>query len=324
MLVDGPLEQLRDYKPIRDEPEDFDQFWAEALAEARGAHWEPHYELVDSGLSTVEVYDATFAGFDGQPVKAWFLLPAHIEGPLPCVVSYIGYNGGRGLPHEWLTWSAAGYAHLIMDSRGQGSAGSLVGDTPDPDEIGTPHTAGMMTKGILDPLSYYYRRLFTDAVRAVDTVRAHPRVDPELVAITGNSQGGGITIAVAGLTEGLVAAMPNVPFLCHYRRAIDITDAMPYGELVTYMRTHRTHADQVFRTLSYFDGVNFATRGTAPALFSVALRDAICPPSTVYAAYNHYASGEKDILVYPYNGHEGGAAFQEAAQIRFLNTLVRS
>jgi cephalosporin-C deacetylase len=323
MLVDWPLEELRTYRPERAEPDDFDQFWAEAIGRAREEQWAPHFELVDAGLSTVEVYDATFAGFDGQPVKGWFVLPAHLDGPLPCVVTYLGYNNGRGLPHEWLTWSAAGYAHLVMDSRGQGSMGWLVGDTPDPDEVGTPHASGMMTKGILDPLGYYYRRLFTDAVRAVDTVRAHPRVDAERVAITGNSQGGGITIAVAGLTEGLVAAMPNVPFLCHYRRATEITDAMPYGEIVTYLKTHRTHVEQVFQTLSYFDGVNFAPRGTAPALFSVALMDAICPPSTVFAAYNHYGSAEKDILVYPFNGHEGGAGFQEAAQIRFLNTLMR-
>ena len=69
---------------------------------------------------------------------------------------------------------------------------------------------------------------------------------------------------------------------------------------------------------AYFDGVNFATRITAPALFSVALMDAVCPPSTVYAAYNHCASPDKDIVVWPYNGHEGGLAFQKREQLRWL------
>ena len=36
----------------------------------------------------------------------------------------------------------------------------------------------------------------------------------------------------------------------------------------------------------------------APALFSVALRDAICPPSTVFAAYHHYGAEDKDIRVW--------------------------
>jgi cephalosporin-C deacetylase len=317
MLVDWPLEQLRDYLPERDEPTDFDEFWAGTLGEARAAASPPEFTAYDSGLSTVQVYDVTFSGFAGQPIRGWFLVPRDTNEPLPCVVEYIGYGGGRGLPHERLDFSAAGYAHLVMDTRGQGSAGSQVGDTPDPDPSGTPQTPGFMTRGVTDPSHYYYRRLFTDAVRAVETAREHPLVDAARVAVAGGSQGGGITLAVAGLADGLAAAMPDVPFLCHYRRATEITDAYPYAELVSYCKTHRDEVEQVFATLRYFDGVNFAARATAPTLFSVALMDAICPPSTVYAAYNHYA-GEKDITIWPYNGHEGGAAFQRGAQLRFL------
>ena len=45
--------------------------------------------------------------------------------------------------------------------------------------------------------------------------------------------------------------------------------------------------------------------------------DEVCPPSTVYAAYNRYA-GPKRITVWPYNGHEGGGPFQVREQIAFL------
>jgi cephalosporin-C deacetylase len=45
--------------------------------------------------------------------------------------------------------------------------------------------------------------------------------------------------------------------------------------------------------------------------------DGTCPPSTVFAAYNHYA-GPKDITVYPFSDHEGGAVHQTAAQLRRL------
>ena len=320
MLVDWPLERLREYRPERDEPADFDEFWARTLREARSTAAAPQFTPYDAGLVTVDVLDVTFSGFAGQPVCGWFLLPRGADRPLPCVVEYIGYGGGRGLAHEWLHWSAAGYAHFVMDTRGQGSNGSLSGDTPDPDPSGTPQTPGFMTRGVTDPSSYYYRRVFTDAVRAVDTVREHPAVDPDRVVVAGGSQGGGITIAVAGLAEGLAGALPDVPFLCHYRRATEITDKFPYGELVSYCKTHRNHVDQVFSTLSYFDGVNFAARAGAPALFSVALMDDVCPPSTVFAAYNHYA-GEKDISIWPYNGHEGGAGFNRATQIRHLAKL---
>jgi cephalosporin-C deacetylase len=318
MLADWPLEKLRDYRPTRDEPADFDDFWAVTLREAADAAAPARFDRYDAGLATVEVYDVTFTGYAGQPVRGWFLLPRETTGPLPCVVEYIGYGSGRGLPHDWLFWSAAGYAHLVMDTRGQGGQGSLTGDTADQDATGAPQANGFLTRGIGDPRGYYYRRLFTDAVRAVETAREHPRIDPDRVLVAGVSQGGGISLAVAGLVDGLAAVLPDVPFLCHYRRATEITDALPYGELVSYLKTRRGEVDRVFGTLGYFDGVNFATRINAPALFSVALMDAVCPCSTVFAAYNHCASPDKDIVVWPYNGHEGGAAFQRREQLRWL------
>ena len=79
--------------------------------------------------------------------------------------------------------------------------------------------------------------------------------------------------------------------------------------------------DQVFTTLSYFDAVNFAKRAKAPALFSVALRDLTCPPSTVYAAFNHYAA-EKEMVVYEFNDHEGGLSHQKLAQITWLDNKL--
>ena len=78
--------------------------------------------------------------------------------------------------------------------------------------------------------------------------------------------------------------------------------------------------ETVFNTLSYFDGVNLSARAQAKTLFSVALMDQVCPPSTVFAAYNHWA-GAKDIKVYPYNGHEGGQSFHTLEKVKFLKSL---
>ncbi|GAA3103297.1 hypothetical protein GCM10017687_13240 [Streptomyces echinatus] len=76
------------------------------------------------------------------------------------------------------------------------------------------------------------------------------------------------------------------------------------------------------RTLSYFDGVHFAARGRAPALFSAALEDETCPPSTVFAAFNAWAHEHKAIEVYDFNDHEGGGPFQEALKLRWLRSYV--
>jgi cephalosporin-C deacetylase len=204
-----------------------------------------------------------------------------------------------------------------MDTRGQGSAWSK-GDTPDIEPQGSnPQFPGFMTRGVLDPRTYYYRRVFADAVRAVEAAQAHPAVATTHIAVTGGSQGGGIALAVAGLSAAVKVAMPDVPFLCHYRRATEIQATHPYEEIARFCQTHRDKVDTVFHTLSYFDGVNFAARAKARALFSVALMDEICPPSTVFAAYNHY-SGPKDIRIWQYNHHEGGGGYQTVEKLKFL------
>ncbi|WP_173922567.1 acetylxylan esterase [Agromyces sp. Marseille-P2726] len=308
---DLPLEELRVYRPEVAEPDDFDAFWAETLAESRALAGSPSFARVESPLSAVEVYDVSFSGFGGDTVVGWFIVPAGSDGPFPAVVEYQGYGGGRGLPHEHLAWAASGFAYFVMDTRGQGSSWGTGGSTPDPHGVGAS-APGFMTRGIESPGSYYYRRVFTDAVLAIEAVRSFEGIDGDRIAVSGTSQGGGIAIAAAALSEGVVAAMPNVPFLCHFERAVGMTDRLPYHEIVRYLSVHRDAAPRVFQTLAYFDGVNFAKRATVPALFSVGLLDPVCPPSTVFAARNHWdasgRAGTPHIVEYAFNEHEGGAA----------------
>jgi cephalosporin-C deacetylase len=316
-LTDAPLDELVVYRPDVQAPPDFDAFWERTLAEARATGGPVKAEQVTDRhlLRTVEVADVRFPGFGGDPVAAWLLRPRDSDGPLPVVVSYLGYSCGRGLPTDHLLWSAAGYAQLVVDSRGQGH------DTPDRVAGGgTQWAKGFMTRGIDSPDDYYYRRLVTDCVRAVDAVEHLPGLDPRRVVVAGGSQGGGLTIAVAGLARDRVAAaLPDVPFLCHFRRAAEMAGEGPYVEIAEYLRWHSRHrVEPAFTTLSYFDGVCFAQRATAPALFSVGLMDPICPPSTVYAAFNHYAAEDRTMTVWPFADHGGGYGSNPVAQLEWL------
>lgn len=143
MLFDMPLDRLRDYRPEPEEPADFDAFWEKTLTESARHGLDAEFVPYDAGFATVDVFDVTFRGWGGQPVKAWLMLPRDRPGPLPAVVQYIGYNGGRGIPYSWLTWSALGYAHLVMDNRGQGGGGKNTADTVDigPDGNGSSSPA---------------------------------------------------------------------------------------------------------------------------------------------------------------------------------------
>jgi cephalosporin-C deacetylase len=315
---DLPLAELHRYRSDVIAPSDLDTFWKATFVEAAEHDLDPVFTPTPSGLVAIETHDVSFRGFGGDPIRGWLHLPAaplRDDRKLPAIVQYQGYNGGRGLAHEHIFWACAGYAHLVVDTRGQGS-GWAVGDTGDPTGAG-PSQPGFLTRGIHDPHQYFYRRVYVDAVRAVDVLRAHPLVDAERIAVTGHSQGGGIALAVAALADRIAAVLPDVPFLCDFPRAVRIAATDPYAEIARYLKAHRGHDEQVFRTLSYFDGVALARRASAPALFSVALMDETCPPSTVFGAYHAYA-GPKDIAVYEFNDHEGGEAFQRSAQMAWL------
>jgi cephalosporin-C deacetylase len=316
MHYDLPLDEARVYRPPLAVPDDLGDFWARTLARIGEAP--PTLTRVESGLVTVESYDVALAGFDGHPVRAWLHLPAAAlrTGVLPGVVQFQGYNGGRGLAHEHVFWASAGYAHLVVDTRGQGS-GWTSGVTGDPVGSG-PAQPGFLTRGIEDPDTYYYRRVYADAVAALEVLRGHHLVDPARVVVAGGSQGGGISTSVAALAPSSVAGvLCDVPFLCAFRRAASVAQSGPYLELVRYLAAHRDQVDRAFSTLSYFDVAVLGRLATAPALWSVALMDLTCPPSTVFAAYNSYG-GPKEIEVYEFNDHEGGAAHHEQRQLPWL------
>ena len=134
---DLPLDQLEVYCPEFTEPEDLDAFWARTLAENPFSPGSVSAESVDTPLRTVTVRDVAFGGYAGDPVRAWLTTPAAgtdgaDDAPLPAVVEFLGMGGGRGLPHDHLTWASAGYAHLLVDTRGQGSHWGSGGDTADP------------------------------------------------------------------------------------------------------------------------------------------------------------------------------------------------
>lgn len=326
MHYDLPLAQLRQYQPELSDivAPGFDAFWRDTLEEARKAASDPLLEPVATGMAMIAAWDVTFSGYAGQPVKAWLVRPAGVSGNLPCVVQYLGYGGGRGRPEEYLHWPACGYATLIMDLRGQGAGWTggrgSTGATADPDGSGGAQTTGLLSRGIRDPKTSYYRRLFTDAIRCAELAGQLDGIEADKVIVSGASQGGAQALAAAAFAP-VRAALVDVPFLCHVAQAITMVDSDPYFELVRYLRWQRDAEPDVLRTLSHIDAMGFAARATVPALFSVALVDTVIPPRTVFAAYNHYG-GDKEIAVYPYANHEGGEADQLARQRAFLAPLL--
>ena len=302
---------LADTPTTQTEPDDFDAFWAETLAETRHHALDVTIEQRETGLAVIDVFDVTFRGFGGTRIHAWLRVPRGTTGPLPGLVQFFGYGDGRGHALRDLRWAAAGYAHLVVDARGQGH-----GDTDDDHPDGGPSAGGFLTRGLRSPYDYYYRRVYADAVRAVDALRSLARVDASRVGTVGASQGGGISLAIAGLVPDLAVVIVQAPFLCELNRAADLSTEIPYALLTQYFADRRLDTVTALDTLRYFDGVNHAKRANAPALLSTGLHDGITPPASVLPAFTAYA-GQKQMVLWPYNGHEAGGDLDEENALEF-------
>jgi len=320
MLLGQPREVLEKYLPALTKTPDFEAFWSETLSTYVLDNPIPLLTAITTPITELEIFDVTIPGYNQDPIKGWFITPKNLSDPRPLIVIYEGYGGGRGNYNEWLFWANCGFPTLVMDTRGQGG-GHRRGDTPDGAYPRGSSSSGFMTMGIEAKENYYYRRVYSDAVAFVRAAKHLPNVDTTKIVTTGGSQGGAIALAAASLAPEVFATMPDVPFMCHIHRAIELTDSYPFQEIVNYCRIHRTDAEHALKTLTYFDCMNLVTMAKADALISLGMHDPICPPDTIFAMRNHYA-GDVSTQIWEFNMHEGGSSDQNLLQAQWLTNLL--
>ncbi len=294
--IDWPLEQLKQYKPSLYREADFEEYWRTTVADAVKQPLNAELIPYDLPARGIQCFAVRFDGFKGGRIAGWFLRPES-NGKFPGVCIYHGYSGRGPRPLNLLDYAQQGVCVLSMDCRGQN------GQSQDAAVYPEGYVAGWMTQGIREPQKYYYRHVYADAVRALELLARREEVDAKRLAITGVSQGGGITLAVAALSERPLIALPDIPYLCDFRRAVAIAGAGPYPEIPNFIKAFPDQYDKAFRTLSYCDNLNLAPLIKCRTVISNCLWDDICPPSTIFAVYNHM-SCEKQIEVYPFHKHE--------------------
>lgn len=298
-LVDLSIEELRTYKPNLTRREDFLKFWDENRKQAEEQPLNYSERRIEYFSSRLEVFKVTYDGFlDKSPITGYFIRRAETKNKNPTIVFFHGYGGNKGTVSDYLSWVMLGFSVFTIDVRGQ------AGESPDYAKYTSGSIIGNMTKGILNKETYYYRYVYMDSYRAINYILTRNDVDENKIGVAGVSQGGGLSIAMAALHKKVSLSLPSVPFLCNFERAINVASAGPYLEILNYIKAHPEQEETVMETLSYFDNMNLAPEVKSPILISVGLIDTICPPSTVFATYNHISSREKRLEIYPGMGHE--------------------
>lgn len=308
-LIDKPLEELKVYQGRNPKPNDFEEYWENALAEMKAI--DPKIELIPAEFKTpsADCFDLYFTGAHGARIYAKYLRPKNIKGKCPAVVMFHGYSGDSGDWQSKLSYVSEGFAVAALDCRGQAGKSEDIGVTTG------PTLRGHIIRGLDDtPDKLLFRDIFLDTAQLAGIVMDMPEVDENRVGAMGGSQGGALTIACAALEPRIKKAAPMYPFLCDYKRVWEMDLAKDaYSELKEYFRhkdPRHEKEDEVFTKLGYIDLQYLAPRIKAEVMMGTGLMDTICPPSTQFAAYNKMTC-KKNVVIYPDFGHEGLPDFQD-------------
>lgn len=153
------------------------------------------------------------------------------KSPRCCSFTAIQAVPGRGVK-SWdiqeraLWWQA-------LDCRGQGGSSQDTGGV-----LGTT-MQGHIVRGLSDePENLLMRHIFLDTVQLARIIMEMPQVDAQRVSVMGGSQGGGLSLACAGLEPRIAKAAVDYPFLCDYKRVWQMNRTVQgaYSECVVFSR----------------------------------------------------------------------------------------
>ena len=308
MLIDMTLEDLKKYKPPQTKKDDFTEFWQKTKATSKNQPLNVKVKKIDYIIKDMDVNKVYYDGYGGSRICGYYLLPK-LSGPHPVILFFHGYGGNKQKISYYLKWVLMGYAVMAIDIRGQ------MGESIDNKIYPAPSAVGYMTKGIFSREDYYYRGVYMDCIRAIEFLETRKEIDINRLCVTGMSQGGGLSLATAALDLRPKLVIAEIPYLCHYKRAVEWAEEfknVTYLEFRSIIKKYPEKEEEMFNTLTYFDNLNLCSWIKARTVITCAMKDACCPPSTIFAVYNHIKA-EKYIEIMPYYEHglEAVANFEE-------------
>jgi cephalosporin-C deacetylase len=292
------IEDLERLSPPLTARPDLEDYWEETLATVASKPLNTTRSRVETLFNDMTVYKVSYEGFDETPIYGWYILPRRAEElreKVPCVVVYHGYSGSRGYPEDYASFVLMGVAVFAIDVRGQnGETGNLL-----PQHYGMAR--GWITQGILHRDTCYYKAITIDAIKALDWVSEQQEIDPARICVQGVSQGGGLALIAAALSDKPAIAVAHIPNMCQMDFGI-LNSSSSLLEAATFCERFPEHLGTVLETLSYYDNMNLAHRIRIPLFTSVGLKDPTTMPETIYAAYNR-VTADKRIVPSPFSGH---------------------
>lgn len=297
------MKDLENYSGSGIKPADFDAFWEDGLREMESLPLDYILDPVDIPSQVANFYHLTFKGVGGATIHCQLITPKETVGRnFKGLLQFHGYHTDSGDFQDKIGWAAEGFVVLAMDARGQG------GLSEDRTQTSGGVMKGLIIRGIEEGKNnLYFRQVFLDTAHAARILKSMDFVNENRIYAQGASQGGGLTIACAGLVPDLYRIYVSYPFLSDYRKAYSLGAQTSAFEEIPYWFQFRDplhkREKEIFDTLEYIDIQHFAPRIKAEVCWAVGMQDTIVPPITQMATYNNITT-KKNLIVLPEYGHE--------------------
>ena len=282
-------------KPTVQMPADFKVFWQQAIKNLSDIPLDPRVELIKAySTEKVNVYEVSFQNINSSRIYGILSVPKK-EGKYPAVLKVPGagvraYGGDVALAEQGL---------ITLEIGIHGIPVTLANEVYK--NLGAGGLYQYSSVNLDNKDQYYYKRVYLGCVRALDFLVSQSGYDGKNLAVYGGSQGGALAIVTAALDN-------RVKFLGAYYPALsDITGylnnrAGGWPHLLTNDKLAINNKKEKLETITYYDVVNFARQLTVPGFYSWGFNDEVCPPTSMYAAYNSIAA-PKELLIYKETGH---------------------
>ena len=246
---------------------EFDAFWDALDRELAAVPLELSLEH-DRFYSQPEwdVYRMRFDSLEGHRLFAWVSIPNRAPGEkAPAVLRMPDYASVHDIIYTPLRHVA-----VVMNATHRGqrhSDGSFQARYP-----------GLLTEGIDRPETYVMRRVYGDALRAVDALLGQEEVALSTVALMGSGLGGALALAAAARRPGVAAVSADTPLALGHPAALEGDPVYPLAELSDYLRVNPHRLEDVLAGAAPLDPLKTASHVNLPVLLSLGKRDrGLCP-----------------------------------------------
>ena len=282
-------------KPFAQEPKDFDDFWKKALDEARQIDLNPTKVLLPERCTKdVNVYEISYHN-NRWGSKMYGILSIPVKpGKYPALLRVPG-AGVR--PYSGDTYTAPGKC-IVLEIGIHGVPVTM--EQKVYDDLANAALNGYWDTNLENPDRNAYKRVVTGAVKGVDMIASLDEWDGKTVGVTGSSQGGFLSLAVAALDKRVTFLAAVHDAMCDYEAELHgVAGGWPH-----YFYHAKMNAITKARLegARYYDGVNFARRITVPGWYSFGYNDEVVPPTSAYGLYNTIKA-PKILSLYQMTGH---------------------